>query len=70
MLKNALKEYAGNEWAATTLKSKAWKDDNGDATPSISATCKIDAIWFCRSYICSCQCEKYIERKKLTKLIE
>ena len=42
-LKNALKEYAGNEWAATTLKSKAWKDDNGDATPSISATCKIDA---------------------------
>ena len=43
VLKNALKEYAGNEWAATTLKSKAWKDDNGDATPSISATCKIDA---------------------------
>ena len=42
-LKNALKEYAGNEWAATTLKSKAWKDDNGDATQSISATCKIDA---------------------------
>ena len=42
-LKNALKEYAGNEWAATTLKSNAWKDDNGDATPSISATCKIDA---------------------------
>ena len=42
-LKNALKEYAGNEWGSTTLKSKAWKDDNGTATPSISATCKIDA---------------------------
>lgn len=42
-LKNALKEYAGNEWTATTLKSKAWKDDKGAATESISATCKIDA---------------------------
>ena len=42
-LKNALIEYAGNEWAATTLKSKAWKDDKGAATQSISATCKIDA---------------------------
>ena len=42
-LKNALKEYAGNEWGSTTLKSKAWKDDNGTATASISATCKIDA---------------------------
>ena len=43
VLKNALKEYAGNEWGSTTLKSKAWKDDKGAATESISATCKIDA---------------------------
>lgn len=39
----AFTEYAGNEWGSTTLKSKAWKDDNGTATASISATCKIDA---------------------------
>ena len=40
-LGNAFKEYAGNEWTATTLKSKAWKDDNGTVTASISATCII-----------------------------
>ena len=37
----AFKEYAGNEWTATTLKSKAWKDDQGTVTASISATCTI-----------------------------
>ena len=40
-LGNAFKEYAGNEWTATTLKSKAWKDDQGTVTASISATCTI-----------------------------
>ena len=32
---------AFNEWTATTLKSKAWKDDQGTVTASISATCTI-----------------------------
>ena len=40
-LGDAFTEYAGNEWASTTLKSKAWKDDKGKATDSISATCTI-----------------------------
>ena len=40
-LGNAFKEYAGNEWTATTLKSKAWKSDDGKSANSISATCII-----------------------------
>lgn len=41
-LAEAFKEYAGNEWNKTTLKSKAWSigDDKNKAT-AISATCKI-----------------------------
>ena len=35
----ALKEYAGDAWSATTLKSEAWKDKNNKT--QISATCTI-----------------------------
>lgn len=42
-LANALKEYAGDAWANTTLKSKAWKDNDGAAATKITATCTIKA---------------------------
>ena len=42
-LANALKEYAGDAWANTTLKSKAWKDNDGAAATEITATCTIKA---------------------------
>ena len=35
----ALKEYAGDAWSATTLKSKAWKNKKNEN--QISATCTI-----------------------------
>ncbi len=39
-LYNAFQEYAGNEWAKTTLKSKAWTKI--EDTVAIKATCKIN----------------------------
>ena len=38
-----LTEYAGNDWANTTLKSKKWTDDNNAAITSISATIKVES---------------------------
>lgn len=38
-LAEAFQEYAGNEWAKTTLKSNAWPEIEG--TVAIKATCKI-----------------------------
>ena len=41
-LKNALNEYAGNEWSAVTLKSKAWKNE-GKVLNEIKAVCTVGA---------------------------
>ena len=44
-IKNALKEYAGDSWEKTTLKSKAWSisgtDANGTATTTNAIQAKI-----------------------------
>ena len=44
-LKNALDEYAGNEWQKTTLKSKAWTDKKITATCTISESGSVTVVY-------------------------
>lgn len=38
-LNSAIAEYAGDNWSQTTLKSRAWKDENNKV--AINAECKV-----------------------------